>query len=1093
MLFTSPRFRPALILTLVLAMGSLSVVLAQDKSASDLLDQGLSQYQDGELQEAQNTLERIDRVQLDEDERNKLDQTLELIEAELTAKRQLAEGRQAEDDGNLEIAKKLYRKVTSNAQAPRTMRREALRSLARVERKMMNGGEEAEPAEQPAEAEAEEEAAPAEDEQTEAAEPQPAPVPPERQPGKHSRSKPEREPKAQAQDEAEAEDETVEVAVDEAEGLEAPNAAEQAEAEEQAVEVAVDEAAEEAEAPMQAEEEAEDEAAPEQAEAAEQTEAQASEQASEKMLEQARKLRAQKLVAEGSAEADAGNYNNALKLYQQAANVDPSNTKAAQGMENMQVLLSRTGERSVLQDEVQALRVRRQRTVAQYEERMAEARKALESGNYPQATDAAALAKSVLDTNRQYLEEARYQRLRQEALDLASTVQAQEEQEQAEELAEEQEQIETRSQREREQARQERQQKVQELLRRARDLAREQKYDQALEQLEQVTFIDENNAAAQFMRDLIRDQNVAQKWREIQKRRSYEIARQRLDSMRDTVPHADLIVYPPDWPELTQRRLGEQGQAEDSEVNRIAREKLQQTIPVEFQANRFENVIEYFRNVTGANIYVQWRTLEAAGISRETPVTMQMNVSAEKALRLILDDVGGDLVNLSYSIDEGVVVIATEEFLAKETELQTYDIKDLVVQIPSFDQAPEFDLNQIASDAGDTGGGGSIFDDTTEDDQLSVPRSERIQRIMDLIRSSIDPDNWRQNGGLTSSMEELNGVLIVNTTTENHQSITGLLRKLREQRALQIAVEGRFLFVTQNFLEEVGIDVGFSVDTSTVSSIVGTPGVNLNTAGQAAGEATAVEGSLPDNFSVPGMQIGDVAGGTVTPLSFLIDDLTVSVLIEATQADVRSISVNTPRITFFNGQRAYVTLSRQVAFVSDLEPVTATEAIAFDPEISVVSDGIVLDVEGTISADRRYVTLTVRPSLAQLSEPIPTFPVFGGITDPNNESDFVFGAAIQQPTVTLTTVRTTVSVPDKGTLLLGGQRLVGEVQKEAGVPILSKIPVINRLFTNRSTVRDERTLLILIKPTIIVQSEEEERLFPGLNQAPGLYNLGAQR
>jgi type II secretory pathway component GspD/PulD (secretin) len=80
-----------------------------------------------------------------------------------------------------------------------------------------------------------------------------------------------------------------------------------------------------------------------------------------------------------------------------------------------------------------------------------------------------------------------------------------------------------------------------------------------------------------------------------------------------------------------------------------------------------------------------------------------------------------------------------------------------------------------------------------------------------------------------------------------------------------------------------------------------------------------------------------------------------------------------------------------------------------------------------------------------------------------------------------------VSVPDKGTLLLGGQRLVGEIEKESGVPVLSKIPIINRLFTNRSKVRDEKTLLILIKPTIIIQGEEEEKLFPGLMQAPGLY------
>ena len=74
--------------------------------------------------------------------------------------------------------------------------------------------------------------------------------------------------------------------------------------------------------------------------------------------------------------------------------------------------------------------------------------------------------------------------------------------------------------------------------------------------------------------------------------------------------------------------------------------------------------------------------------------------------------------------------------------------------------------------------------------------------------------------------------------------------------------------------------------------------------------------------------------------------------------------------------------------------------------------------------------------------------------------------------------------------MMGGQRLVGESEIEVGVPILSKIPVLNRFFTNRTIVKDERTLLILIKPTIIIQEEQEDALWPGLNADPQGYNAG---
>jgi general secretion pathway protein D len=70
-------------------------------------------------------------------------------------------------------------------------------------------------------------------------------------------------------------------------------------------------------------------------------------------------------------------------------------------------------------------------------------------------------------------------------------------------------------------------------------------------------------------------------------------------------------------------------------------------------------------------------------------------------------------------------------------------------------------------------------------------------------------------------------------------------------------------------------------------------------------------------------------------------------------------------------------------------------------------------------------------------------------------------------------VRTRVSVPDGGTLLLGGLKQTAGTETEVGVPVLSKIPVLGRLFTNRSKVADQKILLILVKPTIILQEEAD--------------------
>ncbi len=68
-----------------------------------------------------------------------------------------------------------------------------------------------------------------------------------------------------------------------------------------------------------------------------------------------------------------------------------------------------------------------------------------------------------------------------------------------------------------------------------------------------------------------------------------------------------------------------------------------------------------------------------------------------------------------------------------------------------------------------------------------------------------------------------------------------------------------------------------------------------------------------------------------------------------------------------------------------------------------------------------------------------------------------------------------MSVPDGGTVVMGGLKRLSEARNEYGPPILSKIPYIDRLFKNVGYGRDAESLLIMVTPRIIIQEEEEER------------------
>jgi len=220
----------------------------------------------------------------------------------------------------------------------------------------------------------------------------------------------------------------------------------------------------------------------------------------------------------------------------------------------------------------------------------------------------------------------------------------------------------------------------------------------------------------------------------------------------------------------------------------------------------------------------------------------------------------------------------------------------------------------------------------------------------------------------------------------------------------------------------------------------------------------------------------------------------VSFLIEATQAHEMTRTLTAPRITLFNGQRAYIALSTEETYVSGTESQVSGGsgtggygASAQDVETDTVTSGTVLDVEATVSADRRYVTMTIRPQVTttDLTNEVNVNPMAGTNYwlwwDPIPGEDPPAGQQpiyITLPSITTQDLQTTVSVPDGGTLLLGGQKTSTTVERELGVPILSKVPFLKRLFTNTGETRDESTLMIMVRPSIIIQSEKELEVNP---------------
>ena len=314
------------------------------------------------------------------------------------------------------------------------------------------------------------------------------------------------------------------------------------------------------------------------------------------------------------------------------------------------------------------------------------------------------------------------------------------------------------------------------------------------------------------------------------------------------------------------------------------------------------------------------------------------------------------------------------------------------------------------------------------------------------------------------------------------------------------------------------------------------------------------------NVGVPQFGGYNPAAGVQTGIAIL-SDLEAFFFIQAAQGDQRTNLMFAPKVTMFNGQFATVSDTKARPFVQSLIPTVGIGAVGYTPIVTTVNEGVTLSAQAVISADRRFVRLTLTPFFTSITD-VFTYQAtgsgaggggggqggqgggaggfgggqFGGgggggqqggggqggqlgiggglgsmqimqalftqqVGGQQGGGGGVGGGqqgggggqqgqaggqqgqqgggqilTVQQPVVERVTLSTTVSVPDGGTVLLGGIKRLKEGRTMSGVPILNKIPYVSRLFKNSGVGRETESLMMMVTPRIIIQEEEESLL-----------------
>ncbi len=612
-------------------------------------------------------------------------------------------------------------------------------------------------------------------------------------------------------------------------------------------------------------------------------------------------------------------------------------------------------------------------------------------------------------------------------------------------------------------------------LRRRATAARENhNYDKAGELYEKILSLNPHDEDAQNHHRLSREHHHIQQLDMLLRANIDNYRKAVLGVLESSVIYQDIFRYPDkdEWIRLSPKvvTIEEQIAKFESPLEKEIRRKLAQSITYGLEEPvPLREALSDLQGLTGVNFFIQSSDIGDTEVQLET----LNNLPLSNVLAFLLKSAGD---GVGYVIKEGAVVIAEDEEQLQEPKyLRFYEISDLVDKRPDF-PADDLALEEMAGQSDVDAAADIAFGDDEEEAAGDVYEKDEL---LSLIARELNA------GGDAEGEEEVEGIrihpggkLMALTTLQNHIKLAKILERFRKATGMMVTVESRFLDIQDNFLESIGINIGNTQANflpNTIPDIDGqgtalNPGYEFTDAGGEMNLRVASIGALsnPLGSQVNPFNLSGTGGGTYQVNAINPDRFVLEALLTGVAKDQEIRRLNSPRVTAFNTQTAHTLVVNQAAYIQDLE-VNQTGVIpVINPVIGVLNTGSILEVRPTISFDRKYVVLEIQPTLAeQIGESQALLNLSGGFTT----------VPVQLPIVSVTKIKTTVNVPDGGTVLLGGLKREVKQKASIGLPALRRIPLANLFFGRNADASLRSNLFVLINTHITVVHEEEARLF----------------
>ena len=318
-------------------------------------------------------------------------------------------------------------------------------------------------------------------------------------------------------------------------------------------------------------------------------------------------------------------------------------------------------------------------------------------------------------------------------------------------------------------------------------------------------------------------------------------------------------------------------------------------------------------------------------------------------------------------------------------------------------------------------------------------------------------NNSQNNAGITSFNG--NGVSIIADGTQNALVVKADPQLMREIEAAiqqldirrqQVLIEAAIIEVSGNDADQLGIQWALG-DLSSGVGLMSFSNVGASLASIAAGYASAGASGAAAAIA------GDASkgnGATFGVGNFENSRKAYGALIQALKTNTKSNFLSTPSIVTMDNEEAYIVVGQNVPFVTG--------------SVSTGTSGTV-NPYTTVERKDVGVTLKVVPHIGENGTV--RLEVEQEVSDVQNNK----GQATDLVT-NKRAIKTAVLAEHGQTVVLGGLIADNTALSRQGVPGLSDIPYLGRLFRADSRSNEKRNLLVFIHPTIVGDADDVRRL-----------------